>query len=107
MYKVQYLPLAREDLKEIVRYIARTLNAPRAANNLVNKIDREVLKIAKNPFRCHLYAPLTKLKYEYRILNVDNFSLFYIVEREKVEIHRVIYSKRNIIRILDERNDGE
>ena len=107
MYIVQYLPLAQEDLKEIVRYIAKSLNAPRAANNLVNKIDKEVLKVAKNPFRCHLYAPLEKLKYEYRILNVDNFSLFYVVEREKVEIHRVLYSKRDIIRILDGRNDGE
>ena len=98
MYKVAYLPLAIDDLKNIVRYIANELEAPRAAENLIVKIDKEVLKIADNPFRCHVYAPLEKLKYEYRVLNIDNYSLFYIVEKEKVEIHRVLYSFGNRLR---------
>ena len=100
MYKVHYLPLALDDLKEIVRYIAHELGAPRAAKNLVNKIDREVQKISKNPFRCHVYAPLEKLKYEYRVLNINNYSLFYIIEKEKVEIHRVLYCRRDTFRML-------
>jgi len=58
MYKVAYLPLTINDIKEIVKYIANELNVPRAAENLVSKIDKGVLKIADNPFRCHLYAPL-------------------------------------------------
>ena len=100
MYKVRYLPLALDDLKDIVKYIAHKLEAPRAAENLINKIDREVKKVSQNPFRCHVYAPLEKLKYEYRILNIDNYSLFYIIEKEKVEIHRVLYSQRDTIGIL-------
>jgi addiction module RelE/StbE family toxin len=100
MYKAHYLPIALDDLKNIVRYISHELEAPRAAENLINKIDKEVRKIEENPFRCHLYAPLEKLKYEYRVLNIDNYSLFYIVEKEKLEIHRVIYSKRDILQIL-------
>ena len=101
MYRVQYLPLALDDLKGIVKYITNTLEAPRAAENLIKKIDREVLKIAENPFRCHLYAPLEKLKHEYRVLNVDNYSLFYTVEKEYAEIHRVLYSQMNIVKILE------
>ena len=100
MYKIFYLPLALDDLKDIVKYIAHKLEAPRAADNLLSKIDREVLKIAENPFRCHLYAPMERLKYEYRVLNIENYSLFYIVEKEKVEIHRVLYSRRDNLRIL-------
>ena len=100
MYNVIYLPLALNDLKDIIKYIAHELKAPKAAENLRKKIDKEVLKIAENPFRCHLYFPLEKLKYEYRILNVNNYSLFYIIDKEKVEIHRVIYSKRNILSML-------
>jgi len=102
MYKAQYLPIALDDLKSIIRYIAHDLEAPRAAENLRIKIDKEVKKIEENPFRCHLFISPIKLKFEYRILNVNNYSLFYIVEKEKIEIHRVIYSKRNIPQVLME-----
>ena len=100
MYRIKYLPLALDDLKGIVRYIAQELEAPQAAENLLVKIDKELLKVANNPYRCHLYISSEKLKYEYRVLNINNYSLFYVVEKNKVEIHRVIYSKRDIITIL-------
>jgi len=40
VYKVSYLPLALDDLKEIVRYISYKLEAPRAAENLIVRIDK-------------------------------------------------------------------
>ena len=100
MYKIKYLPLALDDLKSIVKYIAHTLEAPKAADNLIKKIDKEIKKIADNPFRCHVYAPLDKLKYEYRVLNISNYALFYVIEKEKVEIHRVLYSRMDTLGIL-------
>ncbi|MDR2717201.1 MAG: type II toxin-antitoxin system RelE/ParE family toxin [Treponema sp.] len=100
MYKTHYLPLALNDLKDIVRYIAHTLESPQAAENFISKIDKEVVKIAENPFRCRLYTSSEKLKYDYRVLHINNYSLFYAVENEKIEIHRVIYSRRDTVRIL-------
>ena len=100
MYKIHYLPLALEDLKEIVKYIAFKLESPKAAENLLSQIDKGVLKIADNPFRCHLYTSPEKLKHEYRILNIDNYSLFYTIDKDKIEIHRVIYSRRDILQLL-------
>jgi len=102
VYKPEYLPLALDDLKNIFRYISYELEAPRAAENLLVKIDKEILKIMENPFRCHIYYPLEKLKYDYRVLHINNYSLFYVIEKEKVVIHRVIYSKRDISEILKE-----
>ena len=104
MYKIDYLPLALDDLKEIIRYITLELEAPRAAEQLIIKIDKEVQKLTDNPFRCHLYFPSESLSHEYRILNINNYSIFYTVEKEKVEIHRVIYSKRNILQMLKAQN---
>jgi addiction module RelE/StbE family toxin len=104
MYKPEYLPLALDDLKSIVRYITHELEAPKAAENLILKIDKEVQKIIENPFRCHIYFSPEKLKYDYRVLHINNYSLFYVVEKEKVVIHRVIYSKRNIMQILKEQD---
>jgi len=100
MYKIHYLPLALDDLKDIVRYIADTLESPRSAENFISKLDREVQKIADNPFRCRLYISSEKLKYDYRILHINNYSLFYAVESNKIEIHRIIYSCGDIERIL-------
>jgi len=100
MYKIHYLPLALDDLKDIVRYIAHTLESPQAAENFLSKLDREVLKIADNPFRCRLYTSSEILKYDYRVLHIDNYSLFYVVEFKKIEIHRIIYSRRDTERII-------
>jgi len=100
MYKIHYLPLALDDLKNIVRYIAHTLESPQAAENFISKVDKEVLKIAENPFRCRPYVSSEKLKYDYRVLSINNYSLFYEVENEKIEIHRIIYSRRDTERIL-------
>jgi addiction module RelE/StbE family toxin len=100
MYRIHYLPLALDDLKEIVRYITYKLESPRAAERLLSKIEREVLKIANNPFRCHLYTPPEKLNYEYRVLHVDNYSLFYVVDDKRVEIRRVIHARRDAPHLL-------
>jgi len=47
-----------------------------------------------------LYAPSENLKHEYRVLQVNSYSVFYVAEKGKIEIHRVIYSKRDIPLIL-------
>ena len=104
MLKVYYLPLALDDLKDIVRYITYKLESPRAAERLLLKIEKGVQKISCNPYRCHLYISPVKLKYEYRIFHVDNYSLFYVVENEKIEIHRVIYARRDIDKMLDKKD---
>ena len=101
MNRIYYLPIALDDLKSIVRYITYKLESPRSAERLLSKIEKEVQKIADNPFRCHLFISPEKLKHEYRVLHIDNYSLFYVVENEKIEIYRVIHALRDISRIID------
>jgi len=100
MYKINYLPLAVDDLKDIVRYITYKLEAPRTAERLIAKIEKQVKKIETNPYRCPLFYSPEKLKKEYRVLHIDNYSLFYVVENENIEIYRVIHARRNIRQIL-------
>jgi len=100
--RIVYLPVALDDLRDIVRYITRELGSPKAAEIFLSKIDKEVLKTAENPFRCCLYASSENLKHEYRVLQVNSYSVFYVAGKGKIEIHRVIYSKRDIPQILRE-----
>lgn len=48
-YKLQYLPLAEQDLAEIIFYIQNNLQNPIAAENTLNKIENAILERLKSP----------------------------------------------------------
>ena len=75
-YKLEYLPAARKDMLEIVRYISRDIGNPYAAERLaVAKIEKgEATR--EMPYICPTCIPLRPLAHEYR----------------KAIIARVIYS---------------
>jgi addiction module RelE/StbE family toxin len=99
-YEISYLPLALGDLEEIFRYIVNKLEAPQAAKNLRDEIDRAVRNLRRFPYAHALYQSQKPFKKEYRKLRVKNFYLFYVVEENTIEIHRVIYAKRDIDAVL-------
>ena len=49
MHKIVYLPLAESDLMEALGYIAYTLDAPKAARDLLSEFDKTVRQIAEYP----------------------------------------------------------
>lgn len=102
MYKITYLPVARKDIENTILYIVNTLNAPTAASNLLSEIDKALSQIRQFPYSCKVFHTLFKTEYEYRILTVKNYLLFYIVKEDEkiIEIHRMIYSKMNISKIF-------
>ena len=97
-YAIEYLPSALEDLKEIVRYIARTLQNPKAAENLAHEIIKKIDLLADFPYSAPRYTPIKPLEYEYRKLLVKNYFAFYRIDEMKktITVARIIYAKRNI-----------
>jgi plasmid stabilization system protein ParE len=102
MYEIIYLPIAKQDLIDIVVYVMDTLNAPKAALNLLNVIEKSILMLEEFPFRYRIYKPVKDIQNEYRLLPIKNYAVFYIVnEKEKiVEIRRVYYSKMDLYNLL-------
>ncbi|MGI6307686.1 MAG: type II toxin-antitoxin system RelE/ParE family toxin [Dethiobacteria bacterium] len=100
MYKIKYLPLAQNDLKEIINHISDTLKAPQAAKNLVNAFDTSISRLAQFPYSCRVYQPIKPIETEYRILPVKNYLVFYVVIEYKVEIHRIVYAKMNLEKLI-------
>lgn len=96
-YKLEYLPAARKDMLEIVRYISRDIGNPYAAERLaVAKIEKgEATR--EMPYICPTCIPLRPLAHEYRKAIVKHFLMFYRVDEEGklVSVARVIYSKRD------------
>lgn len=103
MYTLVYLPAARQDMIEIVRYVNKELNNPDAAEHLAVKLIEAGSGILRFPYANPAYTPIRPLKHEYRKLLVENYLMFYWVDEEKklVTIARVVYTKRNLEQLLD------
>ena len=100
MYEIKYLPSFYHELDAIVDYITFTLKTPRAALNLIDELEKSINNLKEFPFARRLYRPIKPLATEYRILTVKNYLVFYVVLEEIVEIHRIIYKKRNLSQLI-------
>lgn len=95
MYNLEYLPVARQDMIDIVRYIGRELNNPKAAERMAVELIDAGNRIASFPYANPAYIPIRPLKHEYRKLLIRNYLMFYWVNEENnlVTIARVIYAR--------------
>ena len=104
MYKLEYLPLARQDLIDIVSYISQELHNPYAAEQLAVKLTDAAEGILSFPYACPAYIPIRQLKHEYRKLLVQNYIMLYWVDdaAQTVTIARVVYARRDYENMLED-----
>jgi len=100
MYKIRYLHIAQKDLQDIVLYFLYNLKSPQAAMNFIETFNESVLRLKKYPYAYKLYQPQDPIESEYRFLPVKNYLVFYIVTENIVEIHRIIYAKMNLEKLI-------
>ena len=98
MYKLEFLPNAKNDMLEIVKYIADELKNPVAAGNLADEFIKYAERICEFPYANKVYTPVKPLKFEYRRIIVKNYLMFYTVDESSktVTIMRVIYARRDM-----------
>ena len=101
-YKLSFLPLFEQDLNEIVYYITANLQNPSAAERLVDDIEATVYKRLEAPLSFAPFRSSKKRPHPYYRINVRNFSVFYVVIDDTMEVRRVLYSKRNLDKLLDD-----
>ena len=103
MYNLIYLPAARQDMVDIVRYISRVLGNPIAAERLAETLIEAWERIAVFPYANPAHRPIRLLKREYRKLLVQNYLMLYWVDEENqcVTVARVVYAKRNYTMLLE------
>ncbi len=94
MSKPSYTSAARQDLADILNYIAN--ENPNAALNWVDKIEAKCLLIAENPaigeWQPHLGEGI-------RASVVGRYVIFHREANDRVDIVRVIPGDRNITRL--------
>lgn len=103
LYKLDYLPAARQDMVEIVRYISRELHNPAAAERLAEEMIAAGEGLSKFPYANPVYVPIRPLHREYRKLLIGNYLMFYWVDETDrlVTVARVVYAKRNYSVLLE------
>lgn len=95
MHKIVYLPLANADILEAIDYIADKLDAPQAAEDLLDELDATVQRIAEFPYAHELYRTTRPMRDEIRKVPVKGFVLYYAVFQDIVEIRRFLHGRRD------------
>ncbi|MCL2442713.1 MAG: type II toxin-antitoxin system RelE/ParE family toxin [Treponema sp.] len=104
MYFVNITDIAEEDILSTVQYIANELKAPKAANNLLDEIEKHEKILEKTP---HIY-PLVSDEYlaekGVKFVLIKNYMMFFIINEKKkvVNVIRFLYGRRdwqNIIKL--------
>ncbi len=99
-YKLSFLPLFESDLIEITDYITNHLNNPEVALRLVDDIETAINRRLETPLAFAPYPTSKNRLYPYYRINIRNFSVFYVVIGDTMEVRRVLYAKRNIDNLL-------
>ena len=90
-FKIVYLPVAQEDLLDILDYIKK--DNPAAAVQFIERIDKTIGKLSTFPYLGKVPKDDRLKVMGYRMLIIDNFIIFYVVKKV-IEIRRVIHGSR-------------
>ena len=93
-YTVNYLPIAKKDLNEIIAYIQN--DNPDAALKFLDKIDKSISQLRQFPYKGTIPDDNNLQSKNYRMLIIDSYLVFYIINENKqeVEIRRIIHGKQ-------------
>jgi len=100
MHELKYLPSFQQELNAIVDYITFTLEAPMAASNMLDELEKAAENLKDFPLAHRIYHPIKPISVEYRVFTVKNYLVFYVVLESTVEIHRIIYKKRDLSQLI-------
>ena len=95
-YKLSILPLFENDMLEAITYITEVLNNPAAAERLVNETEKAIYKRLDSPLSFSPYKSVKHREDVYYRIFVGNFTVFYVVKGDVMEVRRFIYSRINI-----------
>lgn len=100
MYKLLLSGLALNDLAEIRAYIADNLKNPSAALSTIQSITEDMRTLQTLPLSGTPLSAIADVQTEHRFLVTGNYLTFYRVQDKTVFIDRVLYGRRDWLRIL-------
>lgn len=100
MNKLLLSDLAKDDLQEIKAYIANDLQNPSAVLKTLKTITHKLRSLEQFPASGFPLSSVTDFFSDYRCLICGNYIAFYRTTEDTVYIDRVLYGKRNYMKVL-------
>ncbi len=97
-YKVVVFTQSKLDLSGIVRYWKKTLQT--SPKPFLDDYEAALINLSEFPFSHHQPQDEHLKAKGYRICPVRNYYLFYIVEGDTVQIHRILYNKMDFTKLF-------
>jgi len=98
--KVHLSPMAQQDLMDTKLYITNHLLNPIAAANVLSRITKRLRTLAESPCIGSPLSSIVDIETDYRYLLCGNYTAFYRIEGNAVYVDRILYGKRDFMKIL-------
>ena len=105
MNKLQLSRAAQKDLLEIKSYIAVDLENPKAAMEAIKRITKKIRLLNDNPLMAAALASISGANSDERFLVCGSYMVFYRITRENIFIDRVLYGRRDYLRVLFDKTE--
>lgn len=100
MAEIKFTPAALDDLRGIKSYISDDLCNEISAKSTVQRILENIRRLESFPECGAPLSSIIDLEVPYRFLVCGNYTAFYKVENNEIHIVRILYGRRNFMKIL-------
>ena len=108
-FKVKLSQEALGDIDSIINYISNELSNPQAAERFFHTVNEKITLLGKNPYIYPLHHDEELRAKGLRFVVIGNYLMFYLIDEGNsiVNIAGIIYGRRNLPAIFEERNDEQ
>ena len=99
-YVIIYLPTFISQFNNILYYITYELRNKIAADNFYNEVVKQIEIRSNAPKSYEIFKTIKSEKIKYYKINVKNYTIFYVVKDNVMEIRRIYYSQRNFDNLI-------
>ena len=99
-YVIKYSSTYIKQFNGILKYLVNNLQNKIAAENFYNAVVEAIENRSKNPTGYEKYETNRKRKNIYYRIYVKNYTIFYVVKNDIMEIRRILYSKRDLEKMI-------
>ena len=94
-YTIKYSSSFINQFNSILKYFVNKLQNKIVAENFYNKVVKEIEKRSENPESYEKYTGIRTRKNTYYRIYVKNYTIFYVVKDNTIEVRKILYSRRN------------
>ena len=99
-YEIEYLPTFISQFNNILYYITYELKNKIAADNFYNEVIKQIEIRSNSPESYEVFKIIKNGETKYYKINVKNYTIFYVVKNNVMEIRRIYYSQRNFENLI-------